>query len=66
LSDELGQAGIPWEVTVPVIYKGNTLPLGFRARRAESDLLQNEPNSRLSADELHAIRLKDGLRRFVI
>jgi len=31
LSDERGQAAIPWEVTVPVIYQGNTLPLGFRA-----------------------------------
>jgi GxxExxY protein len=33
LSDELGQAGIPFqrEVTVPVIYKGRTLALGFRA-----------------------------------
>jgi GxxExxY protein len=33
LSDELAQAGIPFqrEVAVPVTYKGKTLPLGFRA-----------------------------------
>jgi GxxExxY protein len=33
LSDELKQAGIPFqrEVPVPVAYKGKTLPLGFRA-----------------------------------
>jgi GxxExxY protein len=33
LSDELAQAGIPFqrEVAVPVTYKGRTLPLGFRA-----------------------------------
>ena len=33
LSDELAQAGIPFqlEVAVPVSYKGKILPLGFRA-----------------------------------
>ena len=33
LADELRQAGIPFqrEVMVPVVYKGRTLPLGFRA-----------------------------------
>jgi GxxExxY protein len=33
LSDELAQAGIPFqrEVAVPVTYKGKTLPFGFRA-----------------------------------
>ena len=33
LADELAQAGIPFqrEIMVPVVYKGRTLPLGFRA-----------------------------------
>jgi GxxExxY protein len=88
LSDELGQAGIPREVTVPVIYKGKTLPLGFRADilvgntilveikavvallpTHDAQILTYLRMSQIPVGLLmnfHAIRLKDGLRRFVI
>jgi hypothetical protein len=75
LSDALEQAGIPREVTVSVIYKGKTLPLGFRADilvgntilveiKAVVALLSQIPVGLLM--NFHAIGLKDGLRRFVI
>jgi GxxExxY protein len=90
LSDELGQAGIPFqrEVTVPVIYKGKTLALGFRADilvdntilveikavvallpTHDAQILTYLRMSQIPVGLLmnfHAIRLKDGLRRFVI
>jgi GxxExxY protein len=90
LADELGQAGIPFqrEVSVPVTYKGKTLPLGFRADilvantilveikavvallpAHDAQILTYLRMSQIPVGLLmnfHAIRLKDGLRRFVI
>src|SRR5471030_793817 len=49
LSDELGQAGIPFqrEVTVPVIYKGNTPRSAFAriSSLAIPSLLRSKPSS---------------------
>jgi GxxExxY protein len=90
LADELGRAGIAFarEVAVPVLYKGKTLPLGFRADIVvANDILleikgvpallpvhdaQIRTYLRVSRIRIgllmnfHAIRLKDGLRRFIV
>jgi GxxExxY protein len=90
LADELGQAGIPFQrqIPVPVVYKGKTLPLGFRADIlvANTVLLESKAVTALLATHdaqiltylrmsqiriglllnFHAIRLRDGLRRFIV
>ena len=87
---ELEQAGIRYdrEVMIPVIYKGTTIPLGFRAdilvEKAiileikavaallpvhEAQILTYLRMSQIRVGLLmnfHAIRLKDGLRRFIV
>lgn len=87
---ELKHANIGFQshVTVPVIYKGTTIPLGFRADiivgntiileikavaallpTHESQILTYLRMSRIRVGLLincHAIRLKDGLRRFIV
>jgi GxxExxY protein len=90
LSAELEHAGIPFqrEVMVPVIYKGKTIRLGFRADILVANLILLEIKAvatllpvhdaqiltylRMSQIRVglllnfHAVRLKDGLRRFIL
>jgi GxxExxY protein len=90
LADELEQAGIPFQrqIPAPAVYKGKTLPLGFRADIvvANAVLLEIKAVTALLAAHdaqiltylrmsqiriglllnFHAIRLKDGLRRFIV
>jgi GxxExxY protein len=90
LSDELEQAGIPFQrqIGLLVVYKGNTLPLGFRVDilsasvvlleiKAVTALLPTHeaqilPYLRMGQIRIgllmnfHVIRLKDGLRRFIL
>jgi GxxExxY protein len=90
LAAELEHAGIPFqrEVVVPVIYKGKTLPLGFRADILVANLILPEIKAvatllpvhdaqiltylRMSQIRVglllnfHAVRLKDGLRCFIL
>ncbi len=90
LSRELQDAGVPFEneVVVPVIYKGITIPLGFRADIVvanavileikavealtpahDAQILSYLHMSQIRVGLLmnfHALRLKDGLRRFIV
>jgi GxxExxY protein len=90
LSAELEHAGIPFqrEVMIPVIYKGKTIRLGFRANILVANLILLEIKAvatllpvhdaqiltylRMSQIRVglllnfHAVRLKDGLRRFIL
>ena len=87
---ELADAGIVFQsqVMVPVIYKGRTIPMGFRADiliegviileikatatlhpAHEAQILTYLRMSQIRVGLLmnfHALRLKDGLRRFMV
>jgi GxxExxY protein len=87
---ELERVGLPFEreVMIPVVYKGTTIPLGFRADivvknaiileiKAVAELLpvheaQLLTYLRMSGIRVgllmnfHALRLKDGLQRFIV
>ncbi len=87
---EMEAAGIPFrrQVVMPIIYKGRTIPLGFRADILVADAVILEIKAvaaflpaheaqimtylRMSQIRValllnfHAIRLTDGLRRFIV